>query len=156
MFVDIRKQCFALSPQVIFPANNLNFHCRWRWWDQIQSTFLNLFYFTGKRLPLGSYNLTWASFHNQCFQKLIKVMTVDSATRLVYMWRTLWVPVLKLICSCGKALPVPRLTISGWKHLQIPPALSLWQILQSQVKADSALESSSLSAITKEKDENLR
>ena len=25
--------CFALLPQVNFPANNLNFH--WRWWDQI-------------------------------------------------------------------------------------------------------------------------
>ena len=25
-FVDITQQCFALLPQVIFPANNLNFH----------------------------------------------------------------------------------------------------------------------------------
>ena len=32
-------------PQVNFPANNLNFHWRWRWWDQIQAIFLNLFYF---------------------------------------------------------------------------------------------------------------
>ena len=30
---------------VIFPAHNLNFHWRWRWWDQIQATFQNLFYF---------------------------------------------------------------------------------------------------------------
>ena len=30
-------------PQVNFHANNLNFH--WRWWDQIQAIFLNLFYF---------------------------------------------------------------------------------------------------------------
>ena len=29
-----------------FPANNLNFHWRWRWWDPIQAFFLNLFYFT--------------------------------------------------------------------------------------------------------------
>ena len=26
-------------------ARNLNFHWRWRWWDQIQATFLNLLYF---------------------------------------------------------------------------------------------------------------
>ena len=25
-FVDINQQCFALLPQVNFPANNLNFH----------------------------------------------------------------------------------------------------------------------------------
>ena len=25
-FVDITQQCFALFPQVNFPANNLNFH----------------------------------------------------------------------------------------------------------------------------------
>ena len=35
-----------ILPQVNFPANNLNFHWRWRWWDQIQAIFLNLFYFT--------------------------------------------------------------------------------------------------------------
>ena len=45
-FVDIPQQCFALFPQVNFPANNLNFHWRWRWWDQIQAIFLNLSYFT--------------------------------------------------------------------------------------------------------------
>ena len=26
-------------------VSNLNFHWRWRWWDRIQVTFLNLFYF---------------------------------------------------------------------------------------------------------------
>ena len=45
-FVDITQQCFALLPQVNFPANNLNFHWRWRWWDRIKAIFLNLFYFT--------------------------------------------------------------------------------------------------------------
>ena len=45
-FVDITQECFALLPEVNFPANNLNFHWRWRWWDWIQSSFLNLFYFT--------------------------------------------------------------------------------------------------------------
>ena len=44
-FADITQQCFALLPQVNFPANNLNFHWRWRWWDWIQAIFLNLFYF---------------------------------------------------------------------------------------------------------------
>ena len=34
--------------QVNFPANNLNFHWRWRWWDRIQAIFSNLFYFATK------------------------------------------------------------------------------------------------------------
>ena len=46
-FVDITQQCFALLPQGNFPAHNLNFHWRWRWWNQIQAIFLNIFYFTG-------------------------------------------------------------------------------------------------------------
>ena len=37
--VDITHQCFALLPQLNFPAHNLNFHWRWRWWNQIQITF---------------------------------------------------------------------------------------------------------------------
>ena len=32
-------QCFTFTPQANFPAQNLNFHLRWRWWDQIQATF---------------------------------------------------------------------------------------------------------------------
>ena len=43
------QQCFALLPQLNFPANNLNFHWRWSWWDWIQTIFLNLFYFNRKR-----------------------------------------------------------------------------------------------------------
>ena len=31
-----------------FPVNNLIFHWRWSWWDQIQAIFLNLFYFSQK------------------------------------------------------------------------------------------------------------
>ena len=38
-FVDITQQCFALFPEINFPANNLNFHWKWRWLDQIQATF---------------------------------------------------------------------------------------------------------------------
>ena len=46
-FVDITQQGFALLPQVNFPVNDLNFYKRWRWWEQIQAIFLNLFYFNG-------------------------------------------------------------------------------------------------------------
>ena len=38
-FVDNAQQCFAFTPHAIFPAHNLNFHWRWRWWDRIQATF---------------------------------------------------------------------------------------------------------------------
>ena len=44
-FVVITQQCFALLPQVNFPTYYSNFHWRWRWWDQMQTIFLNLFYF---------------------------------------------------------------------------------------------------------------
>ena len=40
------NQCFSFTTQANFPARNLNFHFRWRWWDQIQATFWNIFYFT--------------------------------------------------------------------------------------------------------------
>ena len=38
-FFDNAQKCFAFTPQANFPAHNLNFHWRWRWWDQIQATF---------------------------------------------------------------------------------------------------------------------
>ena len=47
-FIDNAQQCFAFTPQANFPTHNLNFHWRWRWWDQIQAIFLNIFYFTIK------------------------------------------------------------------------------------------------------------
>ena len=34
-FVDNVQQCFAFKPQANFSVHNLNFHWRWRWWDQI-------------------------------------------------------------------------------------------------------------------------
>ena len=40
--IDITQQCFALLPQVNYPANNLNFYWRRRWLDWIQAIFLNL------------------------------------------------------------------------------------------------------------------
>ena len=51
-FVGITQQCFALLPQINFPDNNLNFHWRQRWWDQIQAIFFNIFYFKLKDLSL--------------------------------------------------------------------------------------------------------
>ena len=42
-FVDNAQQRFVFTPQANFPVHNLNFH--WRWWDRIQATFKNLFYF---------------------------------------------------------------------------------------------------------------
>ena len=54
-YVEITQQCCALSIQVNFPANNLNFHWRWRWWDQMKVIFLNLFYFTFVKIPLLFY-----------------------------------------------------------------------------------------------------
>ena len=38
-FVDNTQQCFALTPQANFPAHNLDFHWRWRWWNRIQAIF---------------------------------------------------------------------------------------------------------------------
>ena len=35
--VDNAQQCFAFTPQANFPTR------RWRWWDWIQATFLNIF-----------------------------------------------------------------------------------------------------------------
>ena len=64
-FVDITQQCFALLPQVNFPANNLNFHSRWGWWDWIQAIFLNLFYFIKKIrciFPIKQKHLAPAAF----------------------------------------------------------------------------------------------
>ena len=38
------KFCLIIVSIVNFPVNNLNFHWRLRWWDQIQAIFLNIFY----------------------------------------------------------------------------------------------------------------
>ena len=59
----INKQCFALLPQVNFPANNLNFHWSWRWWDRIQVIFLNLFYFNWRNF--GSVYVIFFYLHVQ-------------------------------------------------------------------------------------------
>ena len=48
----------VLSYYLKFPVNNLNFHWRWRWWDQIQAIFLNLFYFNLKFRTLSGEYIT--------------------------------------------------------------------------------------------------
>ena len=60
LFVDKTKQCFfAFTPQANFPVSNLNFHWWWRWWDRIQATFSNLFYFILWFVKKG-WNKKWA------------------------------------------------------------------------------------------------
>ena len=50
------QQCFAFTPEEKFLANNLNFHWSWRWWNRIQATFKNLFYFNTRVVNLeGSF-----------------------------------------------------------------------------------------------------
>ena len=56
----LTQHCFALLPQVNFPTKNLNFHWRWRWWDQIKAVFLNLFYFSMK---IQKHTLGWFWLH---------------------------------------------------------------------------------------------
>ena len=60
--LSITQQCFALLPQMNFPADNLNLHERWRWRDQIQAIFLNFFYFT--RLEKRKF-MIFGSFQKQ-------------------------------------------------------------------------------------------
>ena len=63
-FVDITQQCFALLHQVNFPANNLNFHWKWRWWDRIRAIFLNIFYFNHY---LGSFSIKKSMYKSPLF-----------------------------------------------------------------------------------------
>ena len=44
-FVDNTQQYFAFTFKANFPMHNLNFYWRLRWWNRIQATFWNLFYF---------------------------------------------------------------------------------------------------------------
>ena len=41
----LKTKSLSTSSSNVLLANNLNFYWRWRWWDQIQAIFLNLFYF---------------------------------------------------------------------------------------------------------------
>ena len=42
-----------------FPTDNSNFYWRWRWWDQIQAMFSNLFYFISSYILLLALYLQW-------------------------------------------------------------------------------------------------
>ena len=77
-FVHMTQQYFALLPQVNFPANNLNFHWRRRWRDQIQAIFLNIFYFNHKKdCFLWSKNIWWfQDLHAKYFKALMKFLFV--------------------------------------------------------------------------------
>ena len=68
-FVYITQEFFAVLCQVIFPAKNLNFHWRWRWWHQIQAIFLNLFYFTASSMWNVNDSLPYEEKSN-CVYKL--------------------------------------------------------------------------------------
>ena len=49
------KQNFCWHHPAMFCLITLNnFHWRWRWWDPIQATFLNIFYFNGTKLKILS------------------------------------------------------------------------------------------------------
>ena len=50
------------------PANNLNFHWRWRWWDRIQAIFFNLFYFTKKKMTFHQTFHHLIFFDMKCMQ----------------------------------------------------------------------------------------
>ena len=62
------------TPQANFPANDLNFHWRWRrWWDQIQAIFLNLFSF----IPLlNSPQPTWHYYLHICIMQKYEMKTL--------------------------------------------------------------------------------
>ena len=72
----ITQQCFSLLLQVYFPDNNLNFHWRWRWWDQIQAIFLNLYYFISAKM--NCIITCRAKRANTMMQNMVSVMTSAS------------------------------------------------------------------------------
>ena len=90
-FVDNTQQCFAFTTQLNFAANNLDFHWRWRWWNQIQATFLNLFYFTNNKittyLPLPASSSIKPTFSLE-FSSLYEFSCLfHSSTFAVDSWR---------------------------------------------------------------------
>ena len=78
------KHCWALSTNFwkqkncwhhptmfcLITANNFYFHWRWRWWDEIQAIFLNLFYFIcwqfSNFIWLHGFSLYLFSCRNEC------------------------------------------------------------------------------------------
>ena len=62
---DVNKLFVFKLPQGNFPANDLNFYWRWRWWVRIQAIFLNLF-----------------DFNSWCCWQLAQTHTLNTCTRL--------------------------------------------------------------------------
>ena len=93
------NKCFAFTPQANFPAHNLNFHWRWRWWDRIQAIFLNIFYF-----------------------KIDYIQPNEPILNLT------WIPVSAMLarCSFGRARePAWRMSGSGWTSVNWRQAASI-------------------------------
>ena len=59
-----------LTTPANFPAHNLNYH--WRWWDWIQATFQNLFYFMQEENHLPVY-VSWKCLINYYHRSLLKI-----------------------------------------------------------------------------------
>ena len=78
------KSLLTNLPQANFPTHNLNFHCRWRWWDWIQAIFLHLFYFKFLKII---WNSPWienesAIWYRVWLQRMCKVS-------MKYLWSTI-------------------------------------------------------------------
>ena len=65
---------FCLLPQVNFPANNLSFQWRWKWWDWIQA-ILNLLYFTNDKFLVRNYK--------NCDKNLWKCWCMETKTKIL-------------------------------------------------------------------------
>ena len=68
---------FCLITSSKLPANNLNFYLRWRWWDRIQATFLNLFYFTNI-IYRKNFSISWISLGNYILLNVFLAIAVDN------------------------------------------------------------------------------
>ena len=79
---------FALLPQVIFPAYNLNFHWRWRWWDRIKTFFVNFFFFRKKDCMFLAYTLIHGKESESSLAETIKIyiqyLTIAIFFELIY------------------------------------------------------------------------
>ena len=104
------KHCWALSTNFLyskfcwqqpavfclytFPAHNLNFQWRWRWWDRIQAIFLNLFHFKPKQVGLRKYCPQW-QIHCYGRVKTRIIIPRISSSNNTPRWKGMWVKILK-------------------------------------------------------------
>ena len=86
------KICFSWkNKKENFPAKNLNFQSRWRWWHSIQAIFLNLFYFTKK--PFGTWQF-WRNWYFGQFQhpkievffRIAQILIVSVSLAWCFFW----------------------------------------------------------------------